>query len=190
MFLSCVKRTGEIFGAGHIVDVMRGSNSQKIVKFGHEKLSTYGIGTTHSAKQWRHIARQLIQKSLLLYNYEHGSLKLTPKAWGVLRGKETFPGRMEGAKKGHDTVLRQQEGESGTFDSALFETLRRKRKELADQANLPPFTIFHDRTLREMALYCPRTRESLSTIYGIGKSKLEKYADAFLDIIREHCQTR
>ena len=105
MFLSCVKRTGEFFGAGHIVDVLRGSNSQKVLKFGHEELSTYGIGTVYSAKQWRHIARQLIQKSLLLYNYEHGSLKLTPKAWEVMRGKEAFLGRMEGAKKDHGAVL-------------------------------------------------------------------------------------
>ena len=189
MFLSCVKRTGEIFGAGHIVDVLRGSNSQKVLKFGHEKLSTYGIGTAYAAKQWRQIARQLIQKSLLLYNYEHGSLKLTPKAWGVLRGEETFLGRMEETKKDHGAGLRQREGEAETFDSGLFETLRKKRKELADQANLPPYAIFHDRTLREMAFYYPRTRESLSALYGIGAVKLEKYADAFLDIIREHCRT-
>ena len=187
MFLSCVKRTGEIFGAGHIVDVLRGSSSQKILKFGHEKLSTYGIGTAYSAKQWRHIARQLIQKSLLLYNYEHGSLKLTPKAWGVLRGEETFLGRLEEAKKDKGAVLRQGEGEAETCDSGLFETLRKKRKELADQVNLPPYAIFHDRTLREMALYYPRTRESLSAIYGIGTRKLEKYAGAFLEIIRSHC---
>jgi ATP-dependent DNA helicase RecQ len=190
MFLSCVKRTGEIFGAGHIVDVLRGSNSQKIQKFRHEKLSTYGIGTAYSARQWRHLARQLIQKGLLLYNYEHGSLKLTPKAWEVLRGEETFIGRMEEAQKDKGTVPRQREGEAETFDPGLFETLRKKRKELADQANLPPYAIFHDRTLREMAAYYPRTRESLSAIYGIGKSKLEKYADAFLDIIGEHCRTR
>ena len=189
MFLSCVKRTGEIFGAGHIVDVLRGSNSQKILKFGHEELSTYGIGTAYSAKQWRHIARQLIQKGLLLYNYEHGSLKLTPKAWGVLRGTEAVLGRVEEAKKDKGGVLRQREGEAETFDPDLFETLRKKRKELADQANLPPYAIFHDRTLREMALYYPRTRESLSAIYGIGTRKLEKYGDIFLDIIREHCQT-
>ncbi len=87
MFLSCIKRTDEIFGAGHIVDVLRGSNSQKILKFGHEKLSTYGIGTAYSAKQWRHLARQLIQKGLLLHHYEHGSLKLTPKAWRSCAGK-------------------------------------------------------------------------------------------------------
>ena len=189
MFLSCVKRTGEIFGAGHIVDVLRGSNSQKVLKFGHEELSTYGIGTTYSAKQWRHLSRQFIQKSLLLYDYEHGSLKLTPKAWGILRGEETFLGRLEEAKKDHGAVLRQREGEAETFDPDLFETLRKKRKELADQANLPPYTIFHDRTLREMAGYYPQTRESLSVIYGIGTRKLEKYADAFLDIIQEHCQT-
>jgi ATP-dependent DNA helicase RecQ len=189
IFLSCVKRTGEIFGAGHIVDVLRGSNSQKVLKFGHEQLSTYGIGTAYSARQWRQIARQLVQKGLLLYNYEHGSLKLTQKAWEVLRGKETFLGRVEEAQKERDAVLRQQEGEAETFDSGLFETLRKKRKELADQANLPPYAIFHDRTLREMALYYPRTRESFSVIYGIGTRKLEKYADDFLGIIREHCQT-
>jgi ATP-dependent DNA helicase RecQ len=188
MFLSCVKRTGEIFGAGHIGDVLRGSNSQKVLKFGHETLSTYGIGMAYSARQWRHLARQLIQKGLLLYHYEHGSLKLTPKAWGVLRREETFLGRMEEAKKDKSAVLRHRESEAETFDSGFFETLRRKRKELADQANLPPYAIFHDRTLREMALYYPRTRDSLSAIYGIGTRKLEKYADAFLDIIREHCQ--
>ena len=191
MFLSCVKRTGEFFGAGHIVDVLRGSSSQKILKFGHEKLSTYGIGAAYSARQWRHLSRQFIQKNLLFYEYEHGTLKLTPKAWEVLRGKETVMGRLEEARKEkgkeRSGVLRQREEESGQYDSILFEALRKKRKELADQANLPPFTIFHDRTLREMALYYPRTPESLVALYGIGQRKLEKYADAFLEIIREHC---
>ena len=79
----------------------------------------------------------------------------------ILRGEETFLGRLEEAKKDHGAVLRQGEEEAETFDSGLFETLRKKRKELADQANLPPFTIFHDLTLREMAVYYPRTRESL-----------------------------
>jgi ATP-dependent DNA helicase RecQ len=190
MFLSCVKRTGEIFGAGHIVDVLRGANSQKILKFGHEKLSTYGIGAAHSAKQWRHIARQLIQKGLVLYQYEHGSLKLTPKAWVVLRGEDTFLGRMQEAKKERGAVLGRQAGGADDFDPGLFETLRKKRKELADQANLPPYAIFQDRTLREMARDYPRTRESLSSLYGIGMVKLEKYGDAFLEIIREHGRTR
>jgi ATP-dependent DNA helicase RecQ len=188
MFLSCVKRTGESFGAGHIVDVLRGSNSQKILKFGHEGLSTYGIGTAHSARQWRHLARQLIQKGQLLHSYEHGSLKLTPKAWEVLRGQETFLGRVEKPQKGQGEVLRPRAGETEDYDSGLFEALREKRKELADQANLPPYAIFHDRTLREMATHYPRTQENLLSLYGVGQRKLEKYADAFLDIIGEHCR--
>lgn len=193
MFLSCVKRTDEIFGAGHITDVLRGSNSQKILKFGHEKLSTYGIGKDYSTKQWRHLSRQLIQKGLLLYNYEHGSLKLTAKAWEVLRGQEPFLGRLEEARKEkgkeRSAVQRQQADVAETFDSALFEALRKKRKDLADEGNLPPFAIFHDRTLREMASYYPQTRESLLAVFGVGQRKLEKYADAFLDIIEEYCRT-
>jgi len=188
MFLSCVKRTGEFFGAAHIIDVLRGSKSQKVLKFGHEKLSTYGIGIAYSAKQWHHMARQFIHRSLLQYNYEHGTLKLTPRAWGILRGEENFQGRIEEDQKDHATVLQQQEGETETFDSVFFEALRKKRKELADQANLPPYTIFHDRTLREMATHYPRTRESLLALHGVGKRKLEKYADIFLEIIIEHCK--
>lgn len=187
MFLSCVKRTGEFFGAGHVIDVLRGSQSQKVLKFEHEKLSTYGIGRDHSAKQWRHIARQLIQKNLLLYNYEQGTLKLTPKAWEVLRGKEAFFGRLEEADKKGKAFSKQRCEEPDTCDTTLFEMLRKKRKELADQANLPPYTIFHDRTLREMAGYYPQSKESLSAIYGIGRSKLEKYGDSFLTIIRDYC---
>lgn len=189
MFLSCVKRTGELFGAGHIVDVLRGSTAQKVLKFGHEELSTYGVGTAYSARQWRHIARQLIQKNLLLYNYEHGSLKLTPRAWEILRGKEAFRGRLEEAKIDPVALLTSGDGEAETRDSVLFEALRKKRKELADQANLPPYTIFPDRTLREMACYYPRTGEGLLALYGVGRIKREKYGEAFLEIIRGHCQT-
>ncbi|MCK9197548.1 MAG: DNA helicase RecQ [Syntrophales bacterium] len=190
MFLSCVKRAGEYFGAGHIIDVLRGSNSQKVLKFGHDQLSTYGIGTAHTTKQWRNMSRQFIQKGLLIYDYDHGTLRLTQKAWEVLKGKEAVRGRLEEAKKEKGEVIGQREGESGPHDPVLFEILRKKRKELADLANLPPFTIFHDRTLKEMAVYFPQTREELSAIYGIGMAKLEKYSDTFLKIIVEYCQTQ
>jgi ATP-dependent DNA helicase RecQ len=192
MFLSCVKRTDEIFGAGHIVEVLRGSNALKVLKFGHEKLSTYGIGTAYSAGQWRHLARQLIQKGLLAHHYDHGSLKLTPKAWAVLRGEEAFFGRVDadpkGPGKGRGALSRQRqpEGAPEEYDAGLFEALRKKRKELADGANLPPYAIFHDRTLREMAASRPREREALLALYGVGQRKLEKYADAFLAIIAAH----
>ncbi|MEN6321657.1 MAG: DNA helicase RecQ [Syntrophaceae bacterium] len=189
MFLSCVKRTEELFGAGHIIDILRGSKSQKILKFRHDKLSTYGIGTMYSAKQWRHLSRQFIQKGLLIYQYEHGSLKLTPKAWEVLRGKETVMGRLEGAKKETDGKSKREKEALASYDSSLFEALRKKRKELADQANLPPFTIFHDRTLKEIAACMPKTREELAGIYGIGAAKLEKYGDILLLVIKRYVTT-
>jgi ATP-dependent DNA helicase RecQ len=190
MFLSCIKRTGELFGAGHIIDVLRGSQSQKALKFGHDKLSTYGIGTVYSAKQWRHLARQFIQKGLLIHEYEHGSLKLTPKAWGVLRAKETIMGRLEETKKDKKENLKRGKEPLDSYDTSLFDVLRKKRKELADEANIPPFTIFHDRTLKELAAHMPKTHEELAGIYGIGAAKLGKYGDIFLRIIRHYSETR
>jgi len=186
MFLSCVKRTEEIFGVSHIIDVLRGSNSQKVLKFGHETLSTYGIGTMYSARQWRHLSRQFIQKGLLIYEYEHGSLKLTPKAWEVLRAKESVMGRVEAEKKEGRGNLKREKEALEPYDLDLFEALRKKRKQLADQANLPPFTILHDRTLKEMIARMPGTQDELAEIYGIGATKLEKYGDIFLAILNQH----
>jgi ATP-dependent DNA helicase RecQ len=185
MFLSCVKRTGECFGAGHAIGVLRGSKSQKVFKNGYDKLSTYGIGTMYSAKQWRHLFRQLIHKGLVIQELEHGTLKLTKKAWEVLRGKETVMGRLEERR----VDLKHHEEDQRQYDPALFELLRRKRKKIADEANLPPFTIFHDRTLKEMAIHFPQSRESLSMIYGVGAAKIEKYGHIFLKIVRLYCET-
>lgn len=186
MYLSCVKRTDELFGAGHIIDVLRGSKSQKVLKFRHDKLTTYGIGTMYSAKQWHHLSRQFIQKGLLIHEYEHGSLKLTPKAWKVLRAKETVMGRLEEPKKVKRENLKRGKEPLDSYDTSLFEILRKKRKVLADQANLPPFTIFHDRTLKEMAARMPKTHDELAGVYGIGAAKLEKYGDIFLGIINQY----
>jgi ATP-dependent DNA helicase RecQ len=179
MFLSCVKRTGENFGAGQVIDILRGSQSQKVLKFGHEKLSTHGIGKMYSVRQWRHLFRQLVQKGAIAQEYEHGTLKLTDKAWSVLKGRETFFGLLDERPE----KITAEHKDSGPYDADLFELLRKKRKELADRADLPPFTIFHNRTLKEMAASLPVTREQLSAVYGIGERKMEKYGDIFLDII-------
>jgi ATP-dependent DNA helicase RecQ len=184
MFLSCVKRTGECFGAGHVVDILRGLKSIKILKYEHDRLSTYGIGKEHSAKQWRHLARQFIRKGLMIQDLEHGALKLTHKAWEVLRGKESVLGLLE--KEVADLAPRAEA--PGQYDPVLFELLRKKRKEIADRMNIPPYTVFHDRTLKEMAAHLPQTRDGLSRIHGIGAAKLEKYGDVVLDIIRQHCR--
>ncbi|HOX99478.1 MAG TPA: DNA helicase RecQ [Smithella sp.] len=190
MFLSCAKRTEEIFGAGHIIHILRGSKSEKITKFAHDKLSTYGIGLLYSAKQWRYISRQLIQKGLLKNDYDHGSLKLTPKAWKVLRGEETFFGKRAETEKAEGKVQVTRNGEVETYDTELYEILRARRKELADQANLPPYVIFHDRTLREMSFHYPQTQNTLMEIHGVGKRKADHYGDDFLDVIRKYCQNK
>ncbi len=184
MFLSCVKRTGECFGAGHIIDVLRASQSQKVLKFEHEKLSTYGIGTMYSAKQWRHLFRQFVQKGLLVQEWEHGTLQLTGKAWEVLRGNDAVLGRLEEER----LIRKRREEEAGEHDPDLFALLRKKRKEIADQANLPPYAVFHDRTLKEMAARFPQTEEDLAAIYGIGRAKTEKYGAIFLEMIRDYTE--
>ncbi len=185
-FLSCVKRTGELFGSTHIVDVLLGSENEKVLRFGHQNLSTYGIGGEYSRAQWLRLARLLLQKGYLVQDGKYGSLKLTPRAYEVFRGQETVLGTMQEPKKPQpkETV---REGELQK-DAALFDLLRKKRKELADAAGLPPYVIFSDKTLIEMATYFPDTTQKLQKIFGVGMVKLEKYGDAFLDVIIAYCQ--
>jgi ATP-dependent DNA helicase RecQ len=187
-YLSCVKRTGEKFGAQHIIDVLRGSKAQKVIKFGHQDLSTYGIGREHSKKQWFQLSRQFLHQGYLIQDMEFGSLKLSDQAWRVLKGNEKVYGRLE-AETGEGQVV-PESGEQGIgeYHRDLFERLRRKRKELADKADVPPYVIFSDRTLVEMATYCPQTQENLLDIHGIGAVKYEKHGSVFLDIIRGYCR--
>jgi len=184
-FLSCAKRTGEMFGAGHIIDVLRGSKAKKVLKSGHHHLSTHGIGQDYSKKQWFHLSRQFIQKGLLVQDMEFGSLKLTDKAWGVLKGEEKVFGKVE-ADRVHDTPGSDSDLD---YDRNLFENLRKERKRLADSAGIPPYIIFPDRTLVEMATFLPQSMESLLGIHGVGEVKSEKYGLIFLNIIQEYCRT-
>jgi ATP-dependent DNA helicase RecQ len=183
-FLSCVKRTGEMFGAGHVIDVLRGSQAKRISKFKHHELSTYGIGKEHSKKQWFYLSRQFLQKGLLVQDMEFGSLKLAPKAWEVLRGKEHVFAKME---ERPDTYV-QREVDEETCDPTLFDLLKKERKKLADHANLPPYVIFPDKTLIEMATFFPQSKENLLQLHGVGPIKCEKYGWIFLDLISEYCQ--
>jgi ATP-dependent DNA helicase RecQ len=180
-FLSCVKRTGEIFGMTHVIGVLRGSQSQKVLQRRHNELSTYGIGTEFSKKQWQHLARQFIQQGLMVQDMEHGSLKLTAKAYAVFKGEVVLGTVQEAEKK--RVVERPSLLD---HDSALFAQLRAKRKELADAANVPPYVIFSDRSLVEMAAYFPQSRASFATMYGVGQAKLEKYAAVFLLLIQAY----
>jgi ATP-dependent DNA helicase RecQ len=184
-FLSCVKRTGEMFGATHITDVLLGSENQKVLKFGHQNLSTYGIGKDLTKMQWLHISRQLVQRGLLVQDDRYGALKLTPKGMEVLRGAEKFLGVLE-PEKATETVA----GKAGEieYDHALFEILRSKRKDLADAAHVPPYVIFSDKTLIEMAFYYPASLSSMGKIFGVGSQKLAKYGQVFVELISEYCK--
>jgi ATP-dependent DNA helicase RecQ len=184
-FLSCAKRTGELFGAAHIIAVLRGSKAQRVLKWEHDRLSTYGIGREYSARQWRELARQFVQQGLLIRDDEHGSLKLTPKAYQVMRGEEAVWASLVAST----TVVEAGAAPAG-YDSELFALLRAKRQQIADSANVPPYVIFHDRSLQEMASYYPQSPEAFAAVHGVGSAKLKNYAGDFLPIIREYCRAR
>lgn len=187
--LSCVKRTNESFGVEHIIDVLRGSKAQKVLRRGHHKLSTYAIGLEYSKQQWRHLARQLLHKGFMSQDMEYGGLQLTPKAWAIFRGQTSFHGFLPAENPIPEEAKKKtsSEAESTRHDPLLFELLRKKRKQLGDEAQVPPFVIFSDRTLTEMAARMPRSKESLLQIHGVGQVKEKRYGAVFLDIIRRYC---
>ena len=186
-FLSCVKQTDERFGANHVIDVLRGSKAQKVLKFRHNELPTYGVGKEYSKTQWLFLSRQLLQKDLLIKDMEFGSLQLTPKAWDVLKGHGQVLAKMEEERVRKTDAKERQESE---YDRELFEILRQTRKTLADEHDLPPYAIFPDKTLIDMASFFPQSEEGLQSMYGMGTRRYEKYGSIFLEKIREYCQAQ
>ena len=183
-FLSCVKRADEKFGAGHIVDILLGSKNEKVLRWGHDKLSTHGIGTELTKKQWTHIARQLLSMGYLKQEGEFHTLSLTAKALESLKKRESIFGVVQEAER----VRTKGKKQEVQYNNALFAILRQKRKGLADEAGVPPYVIFSDHTLIEMAAYYPQSSESLLNIAGVGQAKLEKYGDIFLEVIKGYCE--
>ncbi len=186
--LSCVKRTGESFGVEYIIDVLRGAKSQKVAARRHDRLSTYGIGTEYSRRQWRHLARQLLQHGFMVQDMEYGGLRLTTKSWALFRDQCRFRGSLPEQEPSEETKPGpSREARSTACDPELFALLRKKRKLLADEGGVPPFVIFSDRTLIEMAARLPLSNEALRTVHGVGQVKEQRYGEVFLDIIRQYC---
>jgi ATP-dependent DNA helicase RecQ len=187
--LSCVYRTEERFGASYVIDVLMGSDSARITQFGHQKISTYGIGKEYSKNQWRSIFRQLVAKKLLVVDIEgHGGYHLGENCKAILRGEEKVLLRAENEKterlRGKKSKTRKARTTLENIeDEALFQNLRAHRLELASEQKVPPFVIFHDTTLLEMAKTKPRTISEFSQLSGVGKTKLERYAGSFLEVI-------
>ena len=184
-FLSCVKRADERFGAGHIADILLGSKNEKVLRWGHDKLSTYGIGTELTKKQWMHLARQLLTMGYLKQEGEYHTLSLTPRAMDALRKREQIMGVLQEAERVQKKGKKKEELE---YNHALFALLRQKRKEMADEGGVPPYVIFSDRTLIEMAAYYPQLHESLLNISGVGQVKARQYGDSFLAVIKAYCK--
>lgn len=183
--LSNIYRMGQRFGSGQVIDVLRGKKTAKINQFGHQKLSTYGIGENRSDQQWRSIIRQLIVQNYLLVNdAQYGALQLTEKARRLLRSEIKLFLRedslIEKPEKVKRLPLKVDEA-----DRVLWEALKACRKQFADDQGVPPYTIFHDATLMEFIQYQPRDSAELLTINGVGQVKLERYGQAFLDILCE-----
>jgi ATP-dependent DNA helicase RecQ len=186
-FLSCVKRAHEKFGAGHITDILLGSENEKVLRWEHNKLSTYGIGKELTKKQWMHIARQLLTMGYLKQEGEYHTLGITARALEALRERKKIMGVLQEAAE-RVKKSRKKEKEEIEYNNALFALLRQKRKELADEAGVPPYVIFSDRTLVEMAAYYPQSITNLLNVSGVGQVKLRRYGDEFLEVIKAYCE--
>lgn len=188
--LSCVHRcyqTNKLgFGAAHVIDVLMGERNEKILARGHERLSTWGIGQGVSAKFWRKVLRQLIIKHYVQVRYElRNVLSLTERARGVLRGEEAFYVRVEGSKKLSSRKVLEHE-DLIDDEVALFNELRTWRREVALESGKPPYLIFPDATLLQIAKNKPKTPEALMEVGGVGQKKFERYAEAIFAIVANY----
>ena len=185
MALSAVYRTGQRFGVSHLIDVLRGGQTDKITQFNHHELVTYGVGKALDNNQWRSVFRQLVARGFLSVDLERfGALRLEEKCRPLLRGEQDIELRRDTpqskAKRTTKTRL------SADIDVALWEALRECRREMAEEQGVPPYVIFHDRTLQELCVSLPQTLSQFSEIGGVGERKLGKYGAIFLAVINEH----
>ncbi|MEZ5327586.1 MAG: DNA helicase RecQ [Verrucomicrobiales bacterium] len=190
--LSAIARSGERFGAVHICDIVTGAATAKIRQFGHDLLKTYGIGKGQPKAYWRRVLDALIAAGILKVSDDtYGVPKLTEEAWEVMRGQRKFARHEDTRTEPEKTSSRR--GAAAAVDDiayhhGLFEHLRTKRKELADAAGLPPYVVFADKTLRQMAAYMPTDNAQFSQLHGIGTHKLATYGKAFLEAIANYLQ--
>ena len=188
--LSAVYRTGQRFGAVHLVDVVTGKRTEKVRAHRHDELSVFGVGAEYDAKQWRSLLRQLVVRGYLSVDTAgYGALRFTGLSRELLRGEIVLELRRDlllqrqvpkAAKKKRATY------ELAGTDVVLWEALRACRKRLADENDVPPYVIFHDSTLSQMAVEKPQSEGQMLDISGVGQAKLERFGAAFLDVLRAH----
>ena len=179
-FLSAVFRTGQLFGAGYIEALLLGQSSERSLTNGHERLSVFGIVEGEEAALLKPVVRALLLRDALRTN-AHGGLEFGPGARPLLKGEATLPLIVPPKRE------RRRRGAAieNPVDDPLFEALRARRRELASAAAVPPYVIFHDSVLRELASARPASLSEMASVSGIGAKKLEAYGKAFLEVIRE-----
>ena len=199
--MSCIIRTGSRFGAAYVIDVLLGSKQKKVIERGHDKLSTFGIGTELEKEQWFDLVDILIARDFLIKTGDYGVLQITANGLAILRsrGKFEFPFRgaavsavsgvvsfQKPAKKKDSFVLHKKAVDFSENPAAarLFEELRRWRRNTAFELDVPPYIIFGDKTLADIAEKCPKTETELLSVYGMGAAKASKYGDSVLRICR------
>ncbi len=183
MLLSAIYRTGQRFGKGHLIDILRGGDNVKIRQFGHEKLSVYGVGSHLGKSGWDAVVERLLELGAVARG-EHRGLTLTPFGAAILKGEEAVYIREERLQRPEKRVPRKiAEEESTDYDRTLFEKLRALRKRLADRDGVPAYVVMNDRSLRQMAARLPRDKEAMLAIDGIGEKKFERYGEDFLNAI-------
>lgn len=187
--LSCVYRTGQRFGVGHVVDVLRGKTTDKITSWRHDQLSTYGIGADLSAAAWHSVFRQLVAAGYVWVDQaQYGSVKLDDSSRAVLSGAESVelrvdPEKIRSSKKA--SAVSQTIQFTTDTERQLWERLRALRTDLAKEQGVPPYVIFHDKTLKEMVVNHPRDLHTLGFVSGVGERKLQRYGAQFLEVLNQ-----
>ncbi len=192
--ISCVFRSGERFGANHLIDILLGENNRRVEQFRHDRLSTFGIGKEYVFSQWHSVFRQLVAMDLLTADLDgFGSLKITEKARPILKGEKKIFFRKDPEPKKRERIkTRLPKPTLADFDfqepesQKLWEELRSCRLELARKQGVPPYMIFHDSTLKELVCRRPQTLEEFSHISGVGEFKLKTYGEDFLEVVKKY----
>ena len=186
--LSCVYRTGQRFGVAYLIDVLLGKINERIEKFRHDRVSTFGIGTELDKKEWSSVFRQLIARGFITVDVDYGNLQLSEKSRPLLRGEEKIYLRkdIKSLKRKEKKYARTERISFTGTDQKLWESLRAKRLELANAQNVPPYVIFHDSTLEEMIQERPHTLKEFALLPGVGTHKLKHYGQIFIDVLDEH----
>jgi ATP-dependent DNA helicase RecQ len=184
--LSAVYRSGQRFGAAHVVDVLLGNRTDKVLQYGHEALSVFGIGADLAAPAWRTIIRQLVVHGYLRVDPERfGALVLTGQSRPLLRGETALRLRLDASEKATRKKAPTERQPVAAADLDLWQALRACRQQLAAEHNVPPYVIFHDATLLQMIERRPDDADQLLGINGVGQAKLARYGERFLQALRE-----